>query len=427
MPTPVLLPWDDEVNINGSSNKKRRVTTTTNAFVTNVRAEVVDGAIRSVERNNATMDTDANSSKKFSLTKDIGVRDMVAGGHGVYESSGRKIADAERKRNRDGEASSTVPSKENSFFARLDELKAYKVKYGHLRVSKKKDLPVQTLSSEEQRKASHVISHNLISTMPTPVLRPWDDENMTGSNNKKRRVRKIALTNETAGADGAIRLEERTNAMDAATKHSLPKSIGATEVAIVSISKPTEVDTIENEDHNVTVQQMDNLQENERIKPSKPKVDKKRDFFDRVDELKAYKDEHGHLNVRQKENQSLYNFCKNLRGTRRAIILGKGTLRKLTDVRIAALDAIGFDWEVGASSTVYKDFFSRVDELKAYKEKHGHLNVRPKDDKSLYNFCGHVRQARIGKGTYRLDDDRIAALDAIGFEWEYGTGASSEV
>ena len=75
---------------------------------------------------------------------------------------------------------------------------------------------------------------NLTSTMPTPVLRPWDDENMTGSNNKKRRVRTIALTNETAGADGAIRLEERTNAMDAATKHSLPKSIGATEVAIVT-------------------------------------------------------------------------------------------------------------------------------------------------------------------------------------------------
>ena len=235
MPTAVLLPWDDEVSINGSSNKKRRVTTTTNASEANARAEVVDGATRPMERNNATIDTDANSSKKFSLTKDIGVRDMVAGGHDVYESSGRKIADAERNRNRDGEAS-TVPSKENSFFARLDELKAYKVKkYGHLKVSKKKDLPVQTLSSEEQRKASHVISHNLISTMPTPVLRPWDDENMTGSNDKKRRVRTIALTNETAGADGSIRLEERTNAMDAATKHSLPKSIGATEVAIVSI------------------------------------------------------------------------------------------------------------------------------------------------------------------------------------------------
>ena len=77
MPTAVLLPWDDEVNINGSSNKKRRVTTTTNAFVTNVKVEADGAMMRSVERNNATMDTDANSSKKFSLAKDIGVRDMV--------------------------------------------------------------------------------------------------------------------------------------------------------------------------------------------------------------------------------------------------------------------------------------------------------------------------------------------------------------
>ena len=81
MPTAVLLPWDDEVNINGSSNKKRRVTTTTNASEANVRAEVVDGAIRPMERINATTDTDANSGKKFSLTKDIGVRDMVAYPH----------------------------------------------------------------------------------------------------------------------------------------------------------------------------------------------------------------------------------------------------------------------------------------------------------------------------------------------------------
>jgi hypothetical protein len=332
MPTPVLLPWEDEMNIiTGGKNKKRRVTTT-NAFVTNVRTEV-DGAIRQEERINATMDTNANSSKKHSLTKDIGatitekiVRDMAAGGHDVYESLGGKIVDAER--NRDGEAStSTVPSKENSFFARLDELKAFKVKHGHLRVSKKKDLPVQTLLSVEQRKASHVISHNLISTMPTPMLRPWDDENMTGSNNKKRRVRTIALTNETVGA---IQLEERINPMDAAAdskSHSPTESIGATELGSMCISMPTEVDTIDNEDHNVTpsfhssqndfqphrqshggeglqpveqshdelniIQQMDNLEKNVRLKPSALISDKSkreyspRGFFARVDELKV--------------------------------------------------------------------------------------------------------------------------------------------
>jgi hypothetical protein len=294
------------------------------------------------------------------------------------------------------------------------------------------------------------------------VLRPWDDENIMGSKNKKRRVRTIALTNETAGAEGAIRLEERINPMDAAEKHSLPKSIGATEVAIVSISKPTKVDTIDIDDHNVTPsfnstqndfhphrqshggeglqpveqshdeldidQQMDNLEENDRLKPSKPKVDKsKRDFFDRVDELKAYKDEHGHLNVRKKENQSLYGFCVYVRQSR----IGKGKT-KLDDNRIAALDAIEFKWEIVDSRAV---FFARVDELRAYKEEHGHLKVNHKEDRSLYDFCYTMRRARRaiitgkGKKDYRtkLTEDRVAALDAIGFDWKLEAGESSSV
>ena len=127
-------------------------------------------------------------------------------------------------------------------------------------------------------------------------------------------------------------------------------------------------------------------------------------FFIKVDELNIYKKKHGHLTVRQKEDQSLHDFCCNMRRSRRAIILGKGTRSKLTDERIAALDAIGFDWEVGASSSVNKDFFSRVAELKAYKKKHGHLNVREKDSPSLSRFCHNLRGTRraiiTGKARY---------------------------
>ena len=89
-------------------------------------------------------------------------------------------------------------------------------------------------------------------------------------------------------------------------------------------------------------------------------------FFDRVDELKAFKEKHGRINVRKKDDASLYDFCNNLRQARK----GRGTYR-LDETRIAALDAIGFDWEVGASSSVYKSFFAWIDELKVYKEKHG--------------------------------------------------------
>ena len=65
-------------------------------------------------------------------------------------------------------------------------------------------------------------------------------------------------------------------------------------------------------------------------------------FEDRVEELKAYKAEHGHFNVKQKKNMSLYNFCLTIRVARKT---PDKTNRKLTPDRIAQLDAIGFDWD----------------------------------------------------------------------------------
>ena len=151
-------------------------------------------------------------------------------------------------------------------------------------------------------------------------------------------------------------------------------------------------------------------------------VDTRAVFFARVDELRAYKEERGHLKVNQKGDKSLYMFCNHVRQARR---VPKCTRTKLTEDRIAALDAIGFDWklEAGASSSVAsKDdkFFAQVDKLRAYKEKHGHLNVsHKKEDRSLYNFCSTLRKARKGKCSHTLDEGRIAALDAIGFNWDH--------
>jgi RNA binding exosome subunit len=183
----------------------------------------------------------------------------------------------------------------------------------------------------------------------------------------------------------------------------------------------------------VIIRQMDNLQEDECHEHFEPKVDKskqKKDFFSRVDELKVYKERHGHLIMRQKDNQSLYDFCRQLRQSRSALLTGKGKIHySLDDDRIAALDAIGFDWKLrdGVSIAASQDdkFFDRVGKLRAYKEKHGHLNVRKKEDKSLYDLCVNVRGTRKGKGTYRLDETRIAALDAIGFEWEAGASSTT--
>ncbi len=69
----------------------------------------------------------------------------------------------------------------------------------------------------------------------------------------------------------------------------------------------------------------------------------------------------------------------------------------LTANRIAALDAIGFDWK---SILQQNDrnrqvrFIDRLEDLKAYKEKNGHLRVREKDNKSLNSWCKNIRNAR---------------------------------
>jgi hypothetical protein len=253
---------------------------------------------------------------------------------------------------------------------------------------------------------------------------PWEgtDDDLTGRTNSNKKAK--MTTN-----DGAILRPEERNAI-------------ARDVSISSDSrvqpppyKTTGMNSINNDEveiYNITPSSLFlNSNDIDKFrKPSEPKVNNMRTnrddkFFARVDELKAYKDKHGHLNVRKKEDKSLYDFCYNVRRARRDTILGKGTDRKLTKDRIAALDAIGFDWEARASSTAASQddrFLDRVEELRAYKAKHGPLKVKKTVDLSLHKFCNNVRQARraiiTGKGTYyKLTEDRIAALDAIGFIW----------
>ena len=152
------------------------------------------------------------------------------------------------------------------------------------------------------------------------------------------------------------------------------------------------------------------------------KIDKengsKRSRFEwKIEELKVYKENHGHLNIRQSEDQSLAIFCASLRNARGK--QGKYGLVKLTEEHIFTLDALGFDW-MQRKKKGRKSFYHRVDDLKAYKEKHGHLNVNADEDQSLFAWCIALRKSRsnTGKlGMMKLTDDHTAALDAIGFDW----------
>jgi len=148
-------------------------------------------------------------------------------------------------------------------------------------------------------------------------------------------------------------------------------------------------------------------------------------FKDRLEQLKSYKAKHGHVHVTVKQDKVLGKFCVNMRSARRGKENGTGTSRTvITEDRIKALDELGFDWgEKTKTKAKAKSFEDRIEELKAFKAKHGHVHVTVKQDKSLVTFCKNTRAARRGtRGTGRMPitDNRISALDELGFDWAPG-------
>jgi len=65
-----------------------------------------------------------------------------------------------------------------------------------------------------------------------------------------------------------------------------------------------------------------------------------------------------------------------------------------------------------------KSFEERIEELEAFKAKHGHVCVTEKHDKNLARFCEHMRAAHRGtRTTMTITDNRMKALDELGFTW----------
>jgi hypothetical protein len=73
----------------------------------------------------------------------------------------------------------------------------------------------------------------------------------------------------------------------------------------------------------------------------------------------------------------------------------------------------------GSKKRIRVKFQVRVEALRAYQARNGHLNVRRGEDMHLFNFCQNVRCARKrpGKSSMKITADCIASLDAIGFDW----------
>ena len=104
-------------------------------------------------------------------------------------------------------------------------------------------------------------------------------------------------------------------------------------------------------------------------------ISNRKSFEERIEDLRSYKEKHGHLNVRTNEDKSLADWCSRMRHARANP--DKSSV-KLDEKRIASLDALGFDWRLNIARGEFncKSFEERIEDLRSYKEKHGHLNVR---------------------------------------------------
>jgi hypothetical protein len=123
-------------------------------------------------------------------------------------------------------------------------------------------------------------------------------------------------------------------------------------------------------------------------------------WLQQYENLKAYKDEHGHCNVNTKED-GLGNWVH----TQRTLFRGN----KLRKDRKELLDTIGLIWM--PYDEVWRDTF---DQLKEFKETNGHIDV----PLTRTNLHGWIYKQRLLHDAGRLDSEQKAKLDDVGFVWE---------
>jgi superfamily II DNA or RNA helicase len=121
--------------------------------------------------------------------------------------------------------------------------------------------------------------------------------------------------------------------------------------------------------------------------------------------LQSFKANNGHCRVPQayKEDPSLGKWVPR---QRQLFIKGR-----LSAYRIARLEALGFEWDVLAAD--WELYFSK---LQSFKSQNGHCRV-PSGRKDDIRFETWISRQRRFYLTGRLPPDRIARLEAIGYEW----------
>ena len=141
-------------------------------------------------------------------------------------------------------------------------------------------------------------------------------------------------------------------------------------------------------------------------------------FKSNVEELKKHIETHGHMNVHVKENRALNTWMSRIRTSYKQIEEGRPPHLNLTLDHIEILRQIGFDFE--SRTLLFED---RVEALRRYQAKHGHMNPTKREDKALFIFISNVKQTvkmmKEGhpKPLLKLPPHRMKMLEQIGFDF----------
>ncbi len=147
------------------------------------------------------------------------------------------------------------------------------------------------------------------------------------------------------------------------------------------------------------------------------------------DALKNFQAKQSHCRVpgRWPENPKLASWV----ATQRA----RKAVGKLSPERIARLDELGFTWRVYSAESqsnpetpgVHEEAWNQMLlELQAYKSEHGNCKV-PAQWPQNPRLARWVATQRQSKKSGKIEPERVAVLDAIGFEWVIGRGQAQPV
>ena len=159
---------------------------------------------------------------------------------------------------------------------------------------------------------------------------------------------------------------------------------------------------------------------------------RKNDRFEgKFQELLEFKKKHGHLEVSQKnvEERALYQWCSRLRRDYKEWIVNKAPLpgrrSGLTEEYVQKLKDIGFRFEIRSKVP----FEERIEELREFKRKYGHVRLTDKTNKlkeyeSLAKWCSSIRYAypvwkyNLPNRKIRgLNEERVKVLEDMGFQF----------